>query len=75
MKINEIVRKSKVPNVVVHPSIASIQNTLNVYANKIVKNKIRQRNIKQAWETAKRIALRKNKLFNKFNTKGNVKVR
>jgi len=39
MKINEIIRKSKVPNVVVHPSIASIQNTLNVYANKIVKNK------------------------------------
>jgi len=75
MKINEIVRKSKVPNVVVHPSIASIQNTLNVYANKIIKNKIRQDRIKKAWNSAKRIALKKNKIYNKFSTKGNLKVR
>ena len=73
MKINEVVRK--VPNVVVHPSIASIQSTLNVYADKLVKNKIRKDKIQKAWQSAKRVALKKNKVYNKLNSKGNLKLR
>ena len=74
MKINEVVRK-KVPNVTVHANLDSVQKALNAYADKLVKNKIRQARIAKAWQAAKRVALKKNKVYNKFNSKGNLKVR
>ena len=73
MKINEVVRK--VPNVVVHANLASVQKTLNAYANKLVRDKIRKDRIAKSWNSAKRIALKKYKLYNKLSTKGNLKIR
>ena len=73
MKINEVIRK--VPNVVVHASLQHVEKALNAYADKLVKNKIRQDRIKKAWQSAKRVALKKNKIYNKFASKGNLKIR
>ena len=73
MKINEIVQK--IPNVVVHASLHHVEKALNAYADKLVKNKIRQDRIKKAWNTAKRVALKKNKMYSKFSSKGNLKIR